>query len=410
MVCLSGRMTSCLLAIGLAGAFWAAPAPVLAEDGFRKWVQSFRTKASSAGVSRNTFDRAFQGIEPDSEVLVKASRQPEFIKPIWEYLDSAVSDKRIENGRAMGAEWDTWLRRIEAKYGVDRYVVLAIWGMESSYGAVLDNPKIVRGVVRSLATLAYQGGRRSRFGNEQLLAALQILERGDVSPDRMTGSWAGAMGHTQFIPTTYNAYAVDVDGDGRRNIWTSIPDALASTAHYLAKSGWQKGETWGYEVELSSGFDFSLADGKTVKTLSEWQKRGIRRTRGRSFPRPGDSARLLLPAGANGPAFLMLKNFRVIKRYNNADAYALGVGHLSDRLRGGDTFQSAWPRDEIPVRTKDGIRDMQKLLTRKGFNTGGVDGRIGPKTRQAIRSYQKSAGLVPDGYASEKLLQRIRGR
>lgn len=398
------------LGLSVLGAMVVADvAPVRADAGFDRWVKGFWPKARAAGVSRSVYDRAFSGFGPDPDVLRLASRQPEFIRPIWDYIGSAVSDKRIKNGREKAIEWKSWLDRIESRFGVDRYVVLAIWGIESSYGAVLDNPKIVRNVIRSLATLAYRDKKRKKFASTQLIAALKIMQRGDTPQDVLTGSWAGAMGHTQFIPTTYNAYAADIDGDGRRNIWTSIPDALASTANYLSESGWKPGETWGYEVKLPRRFNFSHADEKTQKTLAEWGRLGIARTGDRNFPRPGDKARLFLPTGARGPAFLMVKNFRVIKRYNNANAYALAVGHLADRIRGGGPFGQSWPASDPPLSSYDQVREMQKLLTRRGFNTGGVDGRAGKKTRKAVRDFQRSSGLTTDGYASQSLLRRLRG-
>lgn len=382
----------------------AVSSPAAAD--FNKWVRDFWPTARANGISEQTYNSAFAGVAPDPSVIKAASHQAEFVKPIWEYLDSAVSDKRVANGRRMKTQHSRILDAIEAKYGVDRHVLLAIWGMESSYGAVLDNNKIVKPVIRSLATLAYQGGRRSRFGREQLIAALKILERGDITPERMTGSWAGAMGHTQFIPTTFNAYAVDFDGDGRRDIWGNVADALGSTAHYLRRSGWEPGKTWGYEVVLPEGFDYALADRKTRRSLGEWSKFGITRTRGRDFPRPDDQAMLIVPAGANGPAFLMLKNFNAILRYNNATSYAIGVGHLADRIRGGGDFAKAWPRGDTPL-TRTQRRELQQMLTSRGFRLGDIDGKIGPKTQAAIRAFQKSQGLVPDGYASLTLLQRL---
>ena len=380
------------------------PSPAAAD--FNQWVREFWPTARANGISEQTFNHAFANVAPDPSVIKAASHQAEFVKPIWEYLDSAVSDKRVANGRRMKAQHSRVLDAVEAKYGVDRHVLLAIWGMESSYGAVLDNPRIVKPVIRSLATLAYQGGRRSRFGREQLIAALKILERGDITPERMTGSWAGAMGHTQFIPTTFNAYAVDFDGDGRRDIWSNVADALGSTAHYLRRSGWEPGKTWGYEVVLPEGFNYALADRKTRRSLAEWSKFGIKRTRNRDFPRLDDQAMLIVPAGANGPAFLMLKNFNAILRYNNATSYAIGVGHLADRIRGGSGFAQSWPRGDTPL-TRTQRRELQQVLTSRGFSLGDIDGKIGPKTQAAIRAFQKSQGLIPDGYASLMLLQRL---
>ncbi|MBB4302900.1 membrane-bound lytic murein transglycosylase B [Rhodobium orientis] len=385
----------------------AASVGAKADARFDRWIRDFWPTAKAAGVSWDTYRSAFAGVSPDPDILKKASRQPEFVTPIWEYLGSAASERRVENGREKLVEWKTWLDRIEAKYGVDRHVVVAIWGMESSYGEVLNNPKIVKNVIRSLSTLAYAGGKRQRFGESQLVAALKILERGDVSPRHMTGSWAGAMGHTQFIPTTFEAYAVDMDGDGRRNIWTSIPDALGSTAAYLNRSGWVSGKTWGYEVDLPRGFNFALADGHGKRSIAEWQALGVTRVLGRVFPRPDDEAYLLMPAGARGPAFLMLKNFRVIKRYNNADAYALAVGHLADKLMGAGSLAASWPREEKPL-THSQTRELQALLNRLGYGAGSVDGKLGPKTRAAIRDYQKRIGMPPDGYANTRLLSNLK--
>ncbi|PLX35954.1 MAG: lytic murein transglycosylase [Hyphomicrobiales bacterium] len=382
--------------------------PAEADAKFDRWVRDFWPKARAAGISSATYKAAFAGVTPDPEVLEKARYQPEFVKPIWEYMDSAVSETRVTTGREKLREWKGWLDRIEAKYGVDRHVVVAIWGMESSYGAVLDNPGVLRNVIRSLSTLAYAGGRRSRYGRQQLVAALKIVQRGDVSVRGITGSWAGAMGHTQFIPTTFDAYGVDMDGDGHRNIWTSIPDALGSTAAYLKRARWNPGETWGYEVQLPRGFNYALADKRTQRTLKGWQDLGISRVGGRDFPRPDDKAALYLPGGAKGPAFLMLRNFKVIKRYNNADAYALAVGHLSDRLRGGGTFARDWPRDDAPL-GRSQTKQLQKLLAKHGYDTGGVDGKVGPKTMAAIIAVQKRLGWTPDGYAGTKLLKRLGG-
>jgi len=397
-----------LVATALFIAGLAFPAQAQSQAGFQRWVANFWPNARAAGISRSTYEQGFRGVRLDPAVLEKARYQPEFVRPLWDYVDSAVSEKRLENGKAKLREYSRLLDALERTYGVDRHILVAIWGMESSYGQVLDNPKIVKSVIQSLATLAYADRRRARFGRQQLIAALKILQRGDISPPGLTGSWAGAMGHTQFIPTTYNAYAVDFDGDGRRNIWTSPADALASAAHYLKKSGWVGGKTWGYEVVLPRRFDYRLADGDTTRTLGQWQKLGIRRAGGRSFPRPGDRAELLLPGGANGPAFLLLRNHFVIKRYNNATSYALAIGHLADRLRGGGAFAQAWPRSERPL-SKTELRELQLQLARTGHYKGSIDGKIGPMSRAAIRAYQVRAGLAADGYAGALLLNRLRG-
>ncbi|SHG36853.1 membrane-bound lytic murein transglycosylase B [Kaistia soli DSM 19436] len=395
-----------IVVLGLALVILAIPA-AMADAAGQRFVAQFWPTAQKAGISRQVYMNALGNFTPDPDVLAKASNQAEFVKPLWDYLDGAVSEKRMENGKAALRQYGRQLASIEAAYGVDRSVVVAIWGMESSYGAVLQNDKIVKGTIRSLATLAYQGGSRAKYGRQQLIAALKILQRGDIGVRGMTGSWAGAMGHTQFIPTTYQAYAVDFDGDGRRDIWNSEVDALASTANYLSKMGWRMGETWGYEVVLPRGIDWRLADGGKTAPLSAWRKIGVQRVAGRAFPASDEAARLYAPAGANGPAFLLLPNFRVIKRYNNADAYALAVGHLADRLKGSGEFVAGWPRGVRPL-TSDERVEVQSLLARQGFYDGTIDGKLGAGTRQAIRSYQQRLGQIPDGYASTGLLEQLR--
>ncbi|MEM1287215.1 MAG: lytic murein transglycosylase [Pseudomonadota bacterium] len=385
------------------------PTAAVADAAFQNWISQFKAEARRAGISDSVLDRAFQGVTtPDQSVLNAAGSQPEFVRPIWQYLDSAVSSSRIQNGQSMLRRYGEQLDRIEQATGVSKFIVAAIWGIESSYGAVLDNKRVVKPVIRSLATLAYADERRRDFGREQLLAALQILQRGDTTPDQMFGSWAGAMGHTQFIPTTYLAHSADYDGDGKSDIWGNIPDALFSAANYLRASGWVAGHTWGYEVRLPSGFDWKLADETTERSLAQWSQLGVQRVAGRDFPRPADEAKLIAPAGAGGPAFLMLRNFDVIKRYNNATSYALAVGHLADRLKGFGGFNGSWPRNLQPL-SRAQVRQMQTLLTQRGFDTDGVDGKIGPNTRAAIRSFQTSIGIVPDGFASTSLLSRLGG-
>lgn len=388
-------------ALGLALVLCLPSGTAKADPGFTAFVDSFWPTARQAGVSQATYRRAFQGVVPDPDTIRLMNRQSEFVKPIWEYLDTAVSDTRVEKGREMLATYARELAVIENRYGVERHAVVAIWGMETNYGSFMGQHY----VVRALATLAYAAPRRREFWQRELVTALQILEAGHVAPDRMEGSWAGAMGHTQFMPSSWKQYAADYDGDGRRDIWTNIPDALASTANYLKRHGWQSGKTWGYEVELPRGFDYTLAD--TDRSIADWARLGVRRPGGRDFPRPSDNAELVLPAGASGPAFLMLKNFFVIKRYNNATAYALAVGHLADRIRGGGPFVHAWRRDALPL-SRPQAEELQTLLNRRGFSVGTADGQVGPATRRGIRAYQTSAGLIPDGYASVALLEHIR--
>ncbi len=389
-----------LASVLLMGAL-VASAPATA-GGFETWVRDFWPTARKAGVSRQIYRKAFAGVRIDGEVLQKARQQPEFTQHIRDYVDRAASAKRVRVGKQMLADYQRIFSAIERRYGVDRRVVAAIWGMESDYGEVLQNPKIMRNVIRSLATLAYKGGRRARYARQQLIAALKILQRGDVSQRALSGSWAGAMGHTQFIPTTYNAYAVDFDGDGRRNIWTSIPDALASTASYLRRAGWKSGLTWGYEVRVPKG----LRSDRRYRTIAYWYKRGVRRVAGRKFRNRGLKVRLWRPSGANGPAFLLTHNFRVLKRYNNANAYALGVGHLADRLAGGAAFVRDWPRPANWV-SHSQKEQMQLLLRQQGYAIEKIDGIIGPNSQAAIRAFQMRVGIEPDGKASPALLRRL---
>ncbi|MHA1158140.1 MAG: lytic murein transglycosylase [Alphaproteobacteria bacterium] len=367
-----------------------------------EWVRGFWPSAKAAGVTRATYNAALGNFEPDRAILDSSRSQPEFNTEIWHYMDRMVSEERLIEGQRVLQEHAALFTALEQRYGVDRHIIASIWGMESHYGAVLTNPRLVKSTVRSLATLAYSGGRLAKFGRRQLIAALKIIQRGDVTVAGMTGSWAGAMGHTQFIPTTFEAYGADFDGDGRRNIWTSIPDALASAANYLDKVGWRQGQTWGYEVDVPR----SYAGGKGERSLASWSKRGIRRVGGKPFPRPGDKAYLYRPAGRAGPSFLLIRNFRVIKRYNNANSYALAVGHLADRLAGGGAFVKDWPPHEKPLTLSERKR-LQVLLAELGYYDGEIDGDIGSGSRAAIQQYQRLAGLKVDGVDDRDLLQRI---
>ena len=381
----------------------SALAPKTAEDaGFQQWIKGFRARASAQGISGSTFDRAFKGVRYDAEVIKRDRNQSEFTKTIWEYLDSAASDNRIANGKAALRTHARTLDAIEARYGVEKEVVVAVWGLESAYGSFRGK----NDVVQSLATLSYDG-RRGAFFEQQLIAALKILQSGDTSPRNMTGSWAGAMGHTQFIPTSYLDYAVDFTGDGRRDIWSDDPtDALASTAAYLARFGWIKGQPWGVEVKLPRNFNYAQASRKIEKSPAAWANLGVVDVTGKPVPNHGPAS-ILLPAGGQGAAFMIFKNFAVIERYNTADAYVIGVGHLSDRITGKPAIQSAWPRGDRALTFAE-RKEMQQRLTDAGFNTQGVDGRIGPKTIEAVRGFQRTKGLAQDGYASLRLLERLR--
>ncbi|WP_298259116.1 lytic murein transglycosylase [uncultured Litoreibacter sp.] len=381
----------------------AAPVVLAASNaGFQTWVKTFRPRALAQGISGATFDRAFAGVRYDADVIKRDRNQSEFTKTLWDYLDSAASNARISNGKKAIAKHRAVLDKIEARYGVDKEVVAAVWGLESAYGTFKGSNDLIG----SLGSLAYDA-RRSAFFEQQLIAALEILQSGDVAPRGMTGSWAGAMGHTQFMPTSYLEYAVDFTRDGKRDIWGSDPtDALASTANYLAKFGWVKGQPWGVEVRVPSGFDYSLADRKILKSPAQWGALGFKDMNGKMVPNHG-KASILLPAGAKGAAFMIFKNFEVIERYNTADAYVIGVGHLSDRLKGKPAIQSTWPRGDRALKFAE-RKEMQRLLTAKGFDTKKIDGKIGPLTIEAVRGFQRSIGLVPDGYANLEILKRLR--
>lgn len=386
----------------LATAPISAVTQVVANAGFDRWIKEFQSRARAKGIRNDTLRAAFKGVQYDPDVIKRDRNQSEFTKTIWDYLDSAASNTRIANGKSALKTHSRKLDAIEKRFGVEKEVVVAVWGLESAYGSFRGK----NDVVRSLATLAYDG-RRGAFFEEQLIAALKILQNGDTSPRNMTGSWAGAMGHTQFIPTSYLDYAVDFTGDGRRDIWSDDPtDALASTAAYLSRFGWVTGQPWGVEVQLPQGFDFTLANRKITKSPRQWSRLGVVDMTGRTVPNHGKAA-ILLPAGSQGAAFMIFKNFSVIERYNTADAYVIGVGHLSDRIRGGASINASWPRGDRALTFAE-RQEMQRRLTRAGFSTQGVDGKIGPKTIDAVRGYQRSQGLTPDGYASLNLLKRLR--
>ncbi|SFB44108.1 membrane-bound lytic murein transglycosylase B [Pseudomonas sp. NFIX10] len=373
---------------------------------FAEWQAGFRKEALAAGIRPDLFDRAFVGVSPDMSVIKADRSQPEFTRPVWEYLDGALSPLRVNKGKSLIQQNAQVLQSIEQRYGVDREALVAVWGMESNFGQFQGS----KSVINSLATLAYEG-RRPGFAHAQLIAALQILQQGDITPEKMLGSWAGAMGQTQFIPTTYNTHAVDFDGDGRRDIWDSSTDALASTAHYLQSSGWQRGQPWGFEVDLAEGFDYTLADGTIRKPVSEWIRLGVSEYGGLPIA-PDDrqlSASLLLPAGHRGPAFLIFDNFRAILKYNNSSSYALAVGLLSKRFTDGGLIYGQWPKEDLPLSRSERI-ELQTLLGKHNYDAGNPDGIIGANTRKAIRSAQQSFGWPADGYPTQQLLEALRSR
>jgi lytic murein transglycosylase len=369
---------------------------------FQGCLQRLWPLAARRGVSRNVYAAYTSALTPDLRIMDLLDSQPEFTKSVWDYLDQLVSDERIAQGRALLERYRSTFDAVERAYGVDRYIIAAIWGVETNYGTLGGD----RPVIRSTATLACIG-RRQNYFREEFLSALEILARGDVKPDRLVGSWAGAFGPTQFMPTAFKRYAVDFDRDGRRDVVDSIPDIIASTANNLKRDGWVTGQTWGYEVVVPATFDFTLADRARWMPVREWERAGITRAGDKPFPRPDDRAFLLVPAGVQGPGFLMLANFRVILRYNPAEAYALAIGHLADRLRGAPPFVQRWPRYERVLSRGERL-ELQQLLGRHGYDVGEQDGHLGAKTRAAIRDFQTRLGRVPDGFASIAILNQLR--
>ena len=370
------------------------------QAGLDAWVEGFRPRALAAGVAASTFDAALRGVAFDPKVVERDRNQNEFSKTIWDYLDTAVSEDRVALGLKAIARNRALLERIEAEYGVEKEVVAAVWGLESAYGTYRgDLP-----VLGSLATLAYEG-RRGAFFEKELIAALKIVQGGHV--ERFDGSWAGASGHTQFMPSSWERFAVDFDGDGKKNLWGDDPaDALASTANYLRYWGWVKGQPWGVEVTLPQGFDYDQTTERVVKPVLDWQALGVRLVGGADLPEHGPGS-ILLPGGHRGAAFLIWPNFQVIEKYNTADAYVVAIGSLWDGLRGGPVIQHGGPR-ELRALTRAERRELQELLGRAGFDPGGVDGRMGPKTVAAVKAFQTARGLVPDGYPSLEVLGLLR--
>lgn len=377
------------------GAVLVLAAPSGAGD-FRAFVEELWPAAQARKVSRATFDAAFRGVTPDPAVLARLRRQGEFGRAVWEYLTGAVSPGRIARGRAEGARRAGTLAAIEAAYGVPGPVLLAFWGIESDFGASAGTMP----VIRALATLA-EARHRGELFRDELLAALEILEHHDVTPERMRGSWAGAMGQTQFLPSAYLRAVVDFDGDGRRDIWASAPDALASIAHFLQQAGWRRDLPWGVAVTLPAGFDLARYRG----SFADFARRGVRTLDGAPLPDQGEAS-LFLPGGAGGPAFLLTANFEVIRAYNTSDSYALAVGHFSDRIAGGPPLAAPWPTG--PRLDQAGLTALQRGLSARSLYEGPFDGRAGPKLREAVRRYQIAEGLPADGYATPALLEHVR--
>ena len=383
------------------GAVCASPAA--AGQTFGTCMAQLGRESATRGVAYTTFERHTRGIEPDMTVLEFLDYQPEFRTPIWDYLAGLVDEERIADGRARIEQWRATLEAVEARYGVDPATVVAVWGVESDFGRTTGK----RPLVTSLATLSCFGRRQGYFRGE-LYAALRILQDGHVDPDHLAGSWAGAFGHTQFMPSSFMRLAVDFDGDGRRDIVDSIPDALGSTANFLRKAGWRAGEPWGFEVRLPRGFDPALAGRTKRKSLSDWAALGLTRADAAAWAPTHAAAGLLLPAGVEGPAFLVLRNFDAIYAYNAAESYALAIAHLADRLRGQPPFTTAWPTDD-PGLSRAQRRELQALLIQRGYAIGAIDGVIGAGTRAAIEDVQRRKGMPPDGRAGRKILDLLRG-
>jgi lytic murein transglycosylase len=374
----------------------AAPPPDSNAANFHAFLEQLWPDAQAKGISRATFDMAFAGVTPDARVLAATKRQPEYGKPVGAYVASLASPGNIAAGTRKAAQWGDTLAAVEKKSGVDRWIVLAIWGIESSYGAEKDRWD----VIRSLATLAQARYREPYFRNE-LLAALQILQAGHIARSKMLGSWAGAMGQTQFMPSNFIDYAVDFSGDGRPDIWTNVPDVLGSTGNYLHKGGWKPGVAWGYEVVVPKGFDFR----KSRASFEGWSKLGVRRADGSAFPPAGDGI-LFFPSGAAGPAFIATENYDVLKEYNNSDAYVLAVGHLADRLRGFGPIRAAWPAGDQQL-SRDQRIALQRRLAEVGYNVKEFEGHIDFDLRDAIRDLQVKFDMLPDGHPSPAFLERL---
>lgn len=378
-------------------------APATAWADLSGCLGSLRAEAGAKGISAATFDAATRGLRADPTVLELMDKQPEFKTPIWDYMAALVDDERVADGRSAMQRWSSALAQAEARYGVDRHMIAGVWGVESNFGKDIGG----RPLVQSLATLSCQAPRRRDYFRGELMATLKIIERGDIAADRLNGSWAGAFGHTQFMPSTFQRLAVDLDGDGRRDVVDSVPDALGSTANFLNKAGWQTGLPWGYEVKVPAGFSASLAGRSRKRPLSAWASMGVTRADGR--PLSGDyPAAILLPAGPGGPAFVVTKNFDALYSYNAAESYGLAIAMLGDRMRGGPGIRAAWPTDDPPLSRAE-RRELQRELASRGYDVGEPDGKVGEKTRNAIKDVERRIGMSPTGRPGGKVLQALRG-
>lgn len=364
------------------------------------FVDDVWRQAKARGVSKRVFDIAMGDFKPLSKVKDLSTKQPEFVSTAADYVGKRVTDSQTGTGRDMRGEWAQTLKAVSDRYGVQPEIILAIWGIETNFGGYMGGTN----TVHALATLAYDSHRTDFFGSE-LITSLEILEGGHVKAKNMVGSWAGAMGLPQFMPSSFMKYAVDFKGDGHKDIWGSVPDAQASIANYLKSFGWRAGETWGYEVKLARDFNYQNVWSGITATLGDWRDVGVSRANGKPFPRDSDVARIYMPMGGNGPVFAVLGNFGVIKRYNNSDSYALAVGHLADRIIGSNGFTTPWPHDTA-LNAADRKR-VQALLSKKGYQIGSPDGVIGSQTRAAVIDWQARAGLLADGHVSGNLLKAL---
>jgi membrane-bound lytic murein transglycosylase B len=372
---------------------------------FPEWAARFRRRARAHGVSDRTYDRVMGGLKPDTSVYALDRAQPEFHEEVWQYLNKRVSDWRVQAGKERAREYASLLARVEQKYAVDRYIMLGLWGMESAFGDVVLNLKHMRPVIPALAALAWGEPRRRSYWEQELINALIIVERGWARPEEMIGSWAGAMGHTQWMPEVWLNMGVDFNGDGKVSPFGPPDDALAGTARYILRRGkYRRGEGWGYEVILPEGMS---ARSRKARSIEAWRKLGVRRASGKAFPRPHEQARVWRPV-AGGPTFLLTHNFFAVKSYNPANTYTLAIAHLGDRIRGGGPFVKQFPGGERALTLAE-IQEVQSRLTALGLDTGGTDGRAGRDTARAVRSFQKKAGIRPaDGYPGLEVLARLR--